>query len=195
MPMFRIMLLALIGIATVVLSACSSQQPLSAAQPTARVAQPFQIYYTQFSLYQEQGIFRTTNYRKGTLIPINTPVGLLSLDADRAVLGIIQNGEPLIIENVAKYTLDRMPIAFSKVTGTSKVDLTQFTEAEREAILAGQVKPGMRKKAVLAAIGYPPQHKTPSLDANDWRYWSNRFDTFVVHFNNDQVENIVQQQQ
>lgn len=192
--MLRVMLLILIGLSSV-LSGCSSQKPLSAAQSAARVAQPFQIYYTQFSLYQEQGIFRTTNYRKGTLIPINTAVSLLSLDTDRAVLGIMKSGEPLIIENVAQYTLDPMPIAFSKVVGTTKVDLAQFTDAEREAILSGQVKPGMRKKAVIAAIGYPPQHKTPSLDGNDWRYWANRFGTFVVHFNNDQVENIVQQQQ
>lgn len=184
-------MLTLIGLAFV-LPGCSSQKAISSPQASARVAQPFQTYYTQFSLYQELNIFRTTNYRKGRLIPINTPVGLLSLEPDRAILGIIQTGEPLIIENVAKYTLDPMPIAFSKVAGTTKVDLSQFTDAEREAILAGQVKPGMRKKAVIAAIGYPPQHQTPSLDANDWRYWANRFDTFVVHFNHDQVENIVQ---
>lgn len=188
--MFRIMLLALIGLAFV-LPGCSSQRELSPTQPSATVPQPLQIYYTQFSLYQEQGLFRTTNYRKGSLIPINTPVGLLSLDADEAVLGIMQSHETLIIENVANYTLDPMPIAFSKVVGTTKVDLAQFTDAEREAILSGQVKPGMRKKAVIAAISYPPQHKTPSLDANDWLYWANRFGTFVVHFKNDKVEKVV----
>jgi hypothetical protein len=49
----------------------------------------------------------------------------------------------------------------------------------------------MSKKAVLAAIGYPPQHVTPSLEGNDWTYWSNLFNRFVIHFKNDKVEDIV----
>ena len=153
--------------------------------------QPLQVYYTQFSLYQEKNNFRTTNYRKGVLIPINTPVNLLSIDSDTALLKIQATGQPLTIENVPKFTKDSMAIAFSKIAGTSKVDLSVFTKAEQESILAGQVKPGMSKKAVLAAIGYPPQHETPTLEANSWTYWSNRFNRFIVNFKNDKVESIV----
>jgi hypothetical protein len=151
-----------------------------------------QVYYTQFSLFQEQNRFRTTNYRKGQLIPINTPVALLSLDSDQAVLRLEPGGQLVIIENVQKFTKDAMPIAFSKIAGTSKVDLNQFSATERESILAGQVKKDMSKKAVLAAIGYPPQHVTPSLDSDDWTYWSNLFNRFVVKFKNGKVDSIVE---
>lgn len=161
-------------------------------EEAARAVPQAQVYYTQFSLFQEQNRFRTTNYRKGQLIPINSEVALLSLESDQAVLKIVATGELLTIENVQKFTKDDMPIAFSKIAGTTKVDLNQFTAAERESILAGQVKKDMSKKAVLAAIGYPPQHVTPSLDSNDWTYWSNLFNRFVVHFNNGKVENIVE---
>jgi hypothetical protein len=158
---------------------------------TARVVPQAQVYYTQFSLFQEQNRFRTTNYRKGQLIPINTEVALLSLESDQAVLKLVTTGQLLIIENVQKFTKDDMPIAFSKIAGTTQVDLTPFTAAERESILAGQVKQGMSKKAVQAAIGYPPQHVTPSLDSNDWTYWSNLFNRFVVHFKDGKVDSIV----
>lgn len=153
--------------------------------------QPAQVYYTQFSLYQEKNNFRTTNYRKGILIPINTPVSLLSIDSDEARLKILATGQPLTIENVPKFTRDSMAIAFSKIAGTNKVDLNVFSPDEQASILAGQVKVGMRKNAVLAAIGYPPQHETPTLEANSWTYWSNLFNRFIVNFKNDKVDSIV----
>lgn len=181
--------LTLLGLAAILLGACNKDIK---SNPTAASVPPAQVYYTQFSLFQEKNNFRTTNYRKGSLIPINTPVALMSIDSDQAVLKLVDSGQPLIIENVPKFTKDEMAVAFTKIAGTTKVDLSRFTPAERDAIMLGQVKNGMSKKAVIAAIGYPPQHVTPSLDVNDWTYWSNLFNRFVVHFKNDKVESIVE---
>lgn len=49
----------------------------------------------------------------------------------------------------------------------------------------------MRKEAVIAAIGYPPGTGTPSLEANEWRYWTSRFDTFIVRFKDGKVTEII----
>lgn len=155
-------------------------------------AQSNQIYYTQFSLFQEKNNFRTTNYRKGILIPINTAVTLQTMRADEAVLRLVDSGQTLTIENVPKYTMDDMQTAFNKIVGLSQVDLNQFSAAERDAIMVGRVVKGMSRKAVLAAIGYPPRHETPSLDVNTWTYWSNRYNRFIVNFKNDKVESIVE---
>jgi hypothetical protein len=186
--MFRkTIILILLGL-TVLLGACNKE-----LKPNEMAAgmQHGQIYYTQFSLFQENNNFRTTNYRKGSLIPVNTALTLLSIDSDKAELKLIETGQPLTIENVPKFTKDDMQTAFKKVAGLSKVNLKLFTPDEQAGILAGQVKKGMSKKAVLTAIGYPPQHVTPSLDSNDWTYWSNLFNRFIVHFNNGKVNNIV----
>ena len=148
-------------------------------------------YYTQFSLFQEENNFRTTNYRKGTLIPINTPVSLVSIDSDKVYLKLTNSGQSLSIENVPKYTKDDMPTAFLKIVGLNKVNLSAFTKSEQKSILAGKVKKDMSRKAVLAAIGYPPPHQTPSLNANEWTYWASRLNTFVVRFNHGKVEDIV----
>jgi len=186
--MFRKNLILILLCLAVLAVGC--KKDLKSGEAAAVVPQA-QVYYTQFSLFQEQNRFRTTNYRKGQLIPINTAVALLSLDSDQAVLRVEASGQLITIENVQKFTKDEMPIAFSKIAGTSKVDLNRFTAAERESILAGQVKKDMSKKAVLAAIGYPPQHVTPSLDGDDWTYWSNLFNRFVVKFKNGKVDSIV----
>ncbi|QPK62196.1 hypothetical protein IVG45_15210 [Methylomonas sp. LL1] len=186
--MFRkTVILTLMGLAVLSFGCQKDLKP----NPPAASLQPAQIYYTQFSLFQEKDSFRTTNYRKGQLIPINTAVTLQSMESDEAKLKLVDNGRPLTIENVAKFTKDDMQTAFNKIAGPNKVDLSRFSADERDAIQAGQVRQGMSKKAVLAAIGYPPQHETPSLEGNTWTYWSNLFNKFIVKFKNDKVESIV----
>ena len=157
----------------------------------ASVIQPGKVYYTQFSLFQEKNLFRTTNYRKGILIPVNTGVFLDSINSEKAELRLLKGGQPLTIENVPKHTKEDIQTAFKKIVAPRKLELDQFTEDEQASILAGQVKPGMSRRAVLAAIGYPPQVETPSLESNDWTYWANRFNRFVVHFEGGTVVKIV----
>ena len=149
------------------------------------------VYYTQFSLFQEKNNFRTTNYRKGILIPVNTGVILESINSEKAELRLVKGGQPLTIENVPKHTQDDIQTAFKKIVAPHPLDLNLFTEDEQASILAGQVRPGMGRRAVLAAIGYPPQVETPSLESKDWTYWSNRFNRFVVHFEDGTVVKIV----
>lgn len=183
----RTFFLALFGL-SVLLTGCKKELKPDQLAPGVQTGQ---VYYTQFSLFQEKNNFRTTNYRKGILIPINTAVTLQTLRSDQAELRLLESGQPLSIENVPKHTMEDIQTAFKKIAAPTKVDLSQFSAAEQEAILAGQVKKGMSRKAVLAAIGYPPQNETPSLNGNDWVYWSNRFNRFVVHFKNEKVDNIV----
>lgn len=40
-----------------------------------------------------------------------------------------------------------------------------------DAIKKGIVIEGMSKDAVIVSYGYPPEHKTPSLENNEWFYW------------------------
>lgn len=79
---------------------------------------------------------------------------------------------------------------FKRTFASTKVSLEQFTELERKAIRAGEVKAGMSKAAVIVAIGYPPKHRTASLESDSWRYWQNRFNTFVVVFKDEKVDAI-----
>ena len=147
--------------------------------------------YTKFSLYYEELRHRTTNYRKGILVPVNTEVQFVKAGGDTITVKL-PSGQELKIENVQNFSGENLDGIFARTFSTEKTDLSQFTEDERAAITAGQVKPGMRKSAVIVALGYPPKHKTPSLDSSEWRYWQNRFATFIVQFDGDKVANVKQ---
>ncbi len=148
-------------------------------------------YYTQYSFQYEKKRHRTTNYRKGFLLPVNSQVELVSWGRKGFVIQVLPDGPRIEIENVQKYTGDSIGKAFHKMLARRKVNLQQFTPAERKLVLEGKVAPGMSKKAVITAIGYPPITQTPTLDMDEWRYWASRFDTFVVHFRNGRVSKIV----
>ena len=188
--MFKKTMLLLLLSSFILLIGCSKKFS-SAEQTLPTGAQPGEIYYTQFSLFQEKNNFRTTNYRRGGLIPINTPVSLVSMDSKDIVVKFRDSGQTLNIENVQKHTNEDVQQAFKKILGKRMVDLSQFSKDEQQHILGGQVVKGMRRKAVLAAIGYPPASSTPTLETSEWMYWNNRWDRFIVRFKGDVVEQIV----
>src|SRR2546423_1691779 len=76
-----------------------------------------ETYYTQFSLFHEDGIHRTTNYRIGTLVPINTPVKFVAMQstatghrgetmplAEPEIIVALPDGKQLHLKNVQKYS-------------------------------------------------------------------------------------------
>lgn len=149
-----------------------------------------EVVYTQFSLFFEKGRHVTTNYRRGTLLPVNTPVTFVKASKN-AITVTLADGRKVIVENIRDYSGNNINGILSRTFSSLPVDLSQFTEEERIAILDGKVNLGMGKKAVLIALGYPPAHKTPSLESNQWRYWSSRFGTFIVSFENDKVAEVL----
>ncbi len=149
------------------------------------------IYYTQVSMMYEKGRHKTTNYRRGKLLPINTPVKLIDISRKHIKVEIQPAGYRFIVVNVVKHTGDDTSQAFEKLFGLDKVNLNGLTALEKKNVLAGKVDTGMRKKAVLAAIGHPPNIRTPSLDDDQWTYWSSRYNKFIVHFSNDRVVKVV----
>jgi hypothetical protein len=164
-------LLAVAGL----LAACKSGGEVAAVPPGG-------TYYTQFTLQYEKDLFRTTNYRRGLVLPINSEVTLRSMDSAEIVVDIKASGRQLTVENVPKHTGETTKQAFDKLFGKSPVDLSKFTKQEREGILSGRAAVGMSREAVLAALGPPPAVGTPTLAANPWKYWNSRFTTFAVRF-------------
>jgi hypothetical protein len=43
----------------------------------------------------------------------------------------------------------------------------------------------MTKPQVIMSLGYPPTHRTASIDMNTWTYWTNRWITYQVQFGED----------
>jgi len=160
------------------LSAPSEAESLGA--PDAAAARAGQ-YYTQFTLQAEKWTYRTTNYRRGFVLPINSEVTFVAMNAKQAKVRTA-TGDQLVIENMPKHTNDTMEDAFDELFARQPVDLSPFSAAEQGPIRDGRLELGMSKDAVFAALGPPPAIGTPSLDSNQWKYWSSRWATFIVRF-------------
>lgn len=191
LSVFRWSLLALAGLAmAVLLNGCPKAFKGAEASLPAGITLG-DTYYTQYSLMFEKNRHRTTNYRRGFLLPINSKVQLVSFGRKGFVISVLPSGPEIQIENVQKHTGDTPEQAFRKILAKTPVNLKKFTASERKNIVAGKVSRGMRKQAVIAAIGYPPVTGTPNLDMDEWRYWASRFDTFIVRFKNGKVVAVI----
>lgn len=146
--------------------------------------------YTQFSFFYEGDHHITTNYRKGILVPINTEVEFVKSSRKRISVKIPSYEATVNIENEEGYSGEKIDGIFKRMFARELVKLDSFTEAEQSQIKKGLVAEGMSKEAVIKAMGYPPKHKTPSLNMDQWRYWKNRFDTQLVYFENGKVSSI-----
>ena len=144
-------------------------------------------YYTQFALRFEKAIYSTANYRVGVLLPINSKVQLLEIDHKTIRVQVEKFGHELLIKNHEKYSGGDTSVAFNQIFALNKIDLSQFTKKERQQIEKGEAAVGMRKKAVIAAIGAPPKHGTPSTEYDEWMYWQSKWNKFLVRFKNDKV--------
>ena len=79
-----------------------------------------------------------------------------------------------------------LELYFGKKCSNSAV--TKLSATDQKGIKRGQVTKGMTKQGVIYAIGYPPKHVTPNIDEMEsWTYWSNKFNRFIVHFENGKV--------
>jgi hypothetical protein len=87
-------------------------------------------------------------------------------------------------EEIPKH-LDRF---FGKSCPRGKVDA--LGAVDKKGIKEGRALPGMTRAGVIFAIGYPPEHATPSLDASAWKYWRNRFATTLIHFEGGKVAKV-----
>ena len=180
--------IALLGL----LSACSSP-PLVESSTGINLQQTNKPVYTLVNLHPDMGNNRmySVNYQQEGLIPLCSPVSIQDF-----------NGKVLTFKDLADnrvYTLIKhgsspdFPAYLNKYFGTTcdYENVKPLSAIDKEGINRGEALVGMSKDGVILAIGYPPEHKTPSLKSDSWMYWSNRWNRFAVEFDqNGLVSNI-----
>jgi hypothetical protein len=125
------------------------------------------------------------NYAVDTLIPVNTAVEVVNVGGwGGLTFKLIDSDTTLKFKNKRHSGLSDEEWAH-KHFGEHKIDLGKFSKAERNAITSGTVQAGMSKDAVIVSRGYPPAHKTPSLESSSWIFWSNKWDRVQVNFGPD----------
>jgi hypothetical protein len=177
-----------VGTAMIALGACQTVQQgagsgdgATAPQAAAKPA-PVTARYLCCNLHTESDWFSDGNFYVGRLYPAGTPITLK--DTRRGVAFFEVDGRPMRLGQ----EYGRQQESFDKfldkylVTADPRAKLASAPPAVRQAIQASRLTKGMTKEQVLMSIGYPPTHGTASLDAAEWKYWYNRFTTYVVLF-------------
>lgn len=144
-------------------------------------------YFTRFSFNQEDGKYLTTNYARGSLVPINTPVKVLAMSGDKLVIKRLDTNAEIKVENVKKYTGKTIEEIARLMLAEEKTPVDKLNPILATAIRSGEMRKGMSKEQVLMARGFPPAHETPSVESDRWVYWSSRFIKQTLLFANGRL--------
>lgn len=182
-----IVALSIVGV--MFLSGCITRQTRKAARLKPALAED--VYLANNVHAQDDGKFYTASYANWTecnrhrIVPVNTPVDVHDWPDG---LAILSRGED---KNTVFFEYSTVGMGMSKkeyvdrITTSEKIDLSELSDIDREGIEEGTAKKGMTKKGVRIALGYPAKQETPSLENDVWTYWTNRWVTYDVVFNED----------
>jgi hypothetical protein len=133
----------------------------------------------------------SVNYQQDGLIPLCTKVRITAVTHRAMTFELVDGGRKYeynfhdtLRQEIPKH-LDQF---FGKTCPRKQAD--SLGSIDRQGIKEGRALPGMTRAGVILAIGYPPEHATPSLDGSVWKYWRNRFATTLIHFEGGKVARI-----
>lgn len=169
-----------------VTAGCKTGSPIAAKPDKPLVSG---TVYTKYNIHiQQKGNTTTASYANWigpfaghSVIEPNTRV-VASKWRGGFRLDCVEKGITVLFE----YDPGRMNMSASeyvkKITSPDPVSYKNLSSVDRKGIKNGEVYRGMSKKGVMAALGYPAAHRTPSPDSDTWTYWTNRFNTIAVRF-------------
>jgi hypothetical protein len=150
--------------------------------------------YTLVNLHPDENrnLVYSIHYQREGLIPVCSPVRIHSVTPKKMDFTVLPTGRrySYVFHNAMHMTPEKhLDLVFAREC--PKAALDAMSEVDKNGIRAGRVQRGMTRNGVLVALGYPPDHANPTLDAESWRYWINRWKTLVVVFDGDVVSDIV----
>ena len=148
--------------------------------------------YTCCNLHYDADRISDANWRNLPMIPAGATIRIVSYGINTAVVEI--DGKPLRIAHEYGRDQETLETYVGKLVlpFDPRTRVASWSPEVREAIFRGVVIPGMTREQVLVAVGYPPTHRTFTLDSNVWHLWASRVGRYEVYFNSQgTVEKIV----
>lgn len=148
--------------------------------------------YVQANMWNEEGKdILSVNYHRGDVIPMGTEVAINSIGGSKIVFTDKTNDKKYNLILSRKHTkLDIFGLAdryFGKDNPLKNKEYKTLNKNDKAYVEEGLICPGMSKDAVVMSYGFPPTHKTPSLDGDVWNYWENRVRRIEVQFQDNEV--------
>ena len=147
-------------------------------------------YYLKTNLHADSSRRQlySTNYLMATLLPVGSEVSIDSVSGKKIQFTMVATAQSFTYTR-DKHLQESFVSNLERYFGaTDESGAVSSMSAEDQAgIKAGKAMVGMTRDGVTLAIGYPPDHATPSLDSPVWKYWKNRWITRNVNFNEDWI--------
>ncbi len=125
------------------------------------------------------------NYAELPMIPVGTPVEVLSYGRHRAYVNI--DGKPMRLGHDYGRDQESLEVWVDKivVADDPRARIATFPRGVQDAIRQGKVMIGMTREQVIAAIGYPLTSENISLDAPVWKIWRSTHGEYDLNFRPD----------
>jgi hypothetical protein len=150
-----------------------------------------EVRYTRYNVHGQSKDGKTTkaSYANFTnpgaghvIVPAGTKILLTAKSSRSFTFTYDQNSKKVVFE----YHQPRMGMSvdeyLDRITSLEPTSVDALSELDRKGVAEGRALFGMTREGVMTALGYPATHRTPSLDADTWVYWGNRFTTLAVEF-------------
>jgi hypothetical protein len=175
--------------------------PLSQPTYTSPVQVTGKTFHTRVNIWHDySGRIYSTNFHEGTMLPIGTKIRIAEIVHDNPLNRYVRfedgTGKSYVLifqmrherSVVTPWHLFDHYFTFNDPLAEGGA-FRALSPEEQENVRTGSVDIGMSKAAVIMAFGYPPGHKTPSLEHDAWIYWLNGKQTRTVRFEKDRVVN------
>jgi len=143
----------------------------------------------------QRHVLYTLNYQLPGLLPVCSEITVTKVSSRK--LTFTWQGVQYEM-GYEKYT-QQVGVSFQQAVLTyfgsacDKAKMQKLGPADQEGIRTGQPAAGMTRDGVLFAMGRPPIHANPDLNAPQWRYWRNRYVTQSIEFDaQGKVSRVVQ---
>jgi hypothetical protein len=147
--------------------------------------------YTCCNFHYDKDWISDANWRQLPMIPAGAKIKVLDYGSNRAAVEI--DGKPWRIGHDYGRREETLQQFIQKlvVQNDPKARIAKYPDRVRQAIHDGKVLPGMTREQAIIAVGYPPTHRTPSLEASVWNMWSTRAGRYEIHWSKGTVAKLV----
>ena len=135
--------------------------------------------FTCCNLHHSNDWISDANWVIHPRIPAGTPARILEYGEHRVSVEIGGRAMTLGLDYGRRQNLREWAQRMI-VPDDPKRKIAGWPAAAREAIESGKVAVGMTREQVIVAVGYPPAHATPSMDALQWKYWYDTHSTYEL---------------
>lgn len=130
-------------------------------------------------------VLYTINYNLPALMPMCDEITVVKKKKSKLIFEWKGQEYTFVYDGHTKKSGTSFDDALSFYIGEScdKKKLASLSEIDRKGIRTGLPHKGMTREAIVYAMGRPPIHANPDLDAASYTYWINRFKRKVIDFN------------